>query len=347
MRKFLRHLSPFAPDDSGAVSALFECGGLIVICDAGGCTGNVCGFDEPRWFTRRAAIFSAGLRDMDAILGRDKRLVEKLAEAAAALRPPFTAIVGTPVPAIIGTDFRALQRMAEKATGVPCLALPTTGTRHYDAGVAAAQLALARAFADAPRPVAPGLAGILGATPLDLSRCHARPEIAALQARGYTRILAYGLGSGLDAWREAPAAERNFVVSPAGLDAAEWLRERHGTPYEILPPSLPPALVGELQSLRARRVLAIHQAFAAEAVRAALPNAEVTCATWFRQPAATARPGDFTLTGEDDFAARVAAGGYDCIVGDRALRHALPEYGGAWLDHPHFAIAGHLEEPPA
>ena len=49
---------------------------------------------------------------------------------------------------------------------------------------------------------------------------------------------------------------------------------------------------------RLRRVLAIHQAFAAEAVRAALPNAEVTCATWFRQPAATARPGDFTLVEE-------------------------------------------------
>ena len=344
MRKFLRHLSPFAPDDSGAVSALFECGGLIVICDAGGCTGNVCGFDEPRWFTRRAAIFSAGLRDMDAILGRDKRLVEKLADAAAALRPPFTAIIGTPVPAIIGTDFRALQRMAEKATGVPCLAIPTTGTRHYDAGVAAAQLALARAFADTPRPVERGLAGILGATPLDLSRCHARPEIATLQARGWRRILAYGLGCGLDGWRQAPAAERNFVVSPAGLDAAEFLRQRHGTPYEILPPILPNALAARLTSLSARRVLAIHQQFAAEVVRRALPDAAVTCATWFRQDANAAQPGDFTLDGEDDFAERIAVGDNAVIAADG---DTLGEVDGEWLDHPHFAVAGHLEEPPA
>ena len=77
MKGFLKYLSPFAPDNSGVVSALFELGGLIAICDAGGCTGNVCGFDEPRWFTMRSAVFSTGMRDMDAILGRDKQLVEK------------------------------------------------------------------------------------------------------------------------------------------------------------------------------------------------------------------------------------------------------------------------------
>ena len=80
MRGLRKYLTPFAPDQSGAVSVLFELGGIVVICDAGGCTGNVCGFDEPRWFEQKSAIFSAGLRDMDAILGRDDRLVAKLAD---------------------------------------------------------------------------------------------------------------------------------------------------------------------------------------------------------------------------------------------------------------------------
>ena len=82
MRGLRKYLTPFAPDQSGAVSVLYELGGIIVICDAGGCTGNVCGFDEPRWFERKSAVFSAGLRDMDAILGRDDRLVAKLVDAA-------------------------------------------------------------------------------------------------------------------------------------------------------------------------------------------------------------------------------------------------------------------------
>ncbi len=55
MRGLKKYLTPFAPDQSGAVSVLYEFGGIIVICDAGGCTGNVCGFDEPRWFESKKA----------------------------------------------------------------------------------------------------------------------------------------------------------------------------------------------------------------------------------------------------------------------------------------------------
>ena len=77
----------------------------MVICDAGGCTGNVCGFDEPRWFEQKSAIFSAGLRDMDAILGRDDRLVAKLADVVQKIDATFVAVIGTPVPAVIATDY--------------------------------------------------------------------------------------------------------------------------------------------------------------------------------------------------------------------------------------------------
>ena len=98
MRGLRKYLTPFAPDQSGAVSVLYEFGGIIVICDAGGCTGNICGFDEPRWFESKSALFSAGLRDMDAILGRDDRLVVKLADAVTKLDAKFAAIIGTPVP---------------------------------------------------------------------------------------------------------------------------------------------------------------------------------------------------------------------------------------------------------
>ena len=102
-------------------SVLYEFGGIIVICDAGGCTGNICGFDEPRWFESKSALFSAGLRDMDAILGRDDRLVAKLADAVTKLDAKFAAIIGTPVPAVIGTDYHALKRMTEKKVDLSIL----------------------------------------------------------------------------------------------------------------------------------------------------------------------------------------------------------------------------------
>ena len=119
MKGLLKYLSPFAPDQSGVCAVLYDLGGIIVICDAGGCTGNICGFDEPRWFVRKSAIFSAGLRDMDAILGRDDRLVEKLKDTAQKVDASFAAVVGTPVPAVIATDYKALKRMAQKRCGLP------------------------------------------------------------------------------------------------------------------------------------------------------------------------------------------------------------------------------------
>ena len=127
MKGLRKYLTPFAPDQSGAVSVLYELGGMLVICDAGGCTGNVCGFDEPRWFETRSAVFSAGLRDMDAILGRDDRLVAKLADAAEKLDVTFAAVIGTTVPAVIGTDYRALERMLSKKTDLSVLTVNTDG----------------------------------------------------------------------------------------------------------------------------------------------------------------------------------------------------------------------------
>ena len=48
MKGLRKYLSPFAPDQSGAAAVLCEFHGLIIILDAGGCAGNICGFDEPR-----------------------------------------------------------------------------------------------------------------------------------------------------------------------------------------------------------------------------------------------------------------------------------------------------------
>ena len=74
----------------------------------------------------------AGLRDMDAILGRDELLIRKLTKITEQIPAAFTAIVGTPVPAVIATDYQALRRMTEKKTGLPCITVETDGTRGYD-----------------------------------------------------------------------------------------------------------------------------------------------------------------------------------------------------------------------
>ena len=233
MRGLRKYLTPFATDQSGAVSVLYELGGIIVICDAGGCTGNVCGFDEPRWFERKSAVFSAGLRDMDAILGRDDRLVAKLVDAAEKVEAGFAAVIGTPVPAVIGTDYQALKRMCEKKTDLPVLAVNTDGMELYDGGERKAYLELFKVFAREKLPVETGRVGILGMTPQDVSDLKAADKLREkFKSQGHQAVC-YGMGDGLDEVKKASSVEKNIVVSPAALECARYLEKTFGTPYEV------------------------------------------------------------------------------------------------------------------
>ena len=347
MKSLLKYLSPFAPDQSGAVSALFEFGGLIAICDAGGCTGNICGFDEPRWFTRKSAIFSAGLRDMDAILGRDDKLIAKLQAAMDGSGLAFSAIIGTPVPAIIATDFSALKRMAEKRTGLPAITVPATGTRHYDRGASDAWLALFKTFATERYDMIPGQIGVLGASPLDFPTLNAGALLAESLVEEDRSALCYGMGAGLDNVRHASAAERNIVVSPAGLAAAKYLRKTFGTPYEVRCPWIPPQVAAALPSLAGKRILVIHQQFAADAVRDTVLKLDIASrvdvASWFMMEPEFMREGDFRIESEEGFIEAILNGGYDALVCDSRLRTALPRAQDFHIiDFPHFAVSGRL-----
>ena len=345
MKNLLRYLSPFAPDQAGAVSVLFPQGGLIVICDAGGCAGNICGFDEPRWFSGRCALFSAALRDMDAILGRDDKLIAKLASAMEDARTDFSALIGTPVPAVIGTDFRALKRAAERRTGKPCLVVPATGTKFYDVGAQDAYLELIRTFSQERFPVKRGIQGVLGAIPPDLSRIHPERDVrAALAAErgGQFRFF-----ESPEEFRRASEAEKNLVVSPCGVAAAELLKERFGTPWEVVVPWLPDPLKRRLNALHGLRVLVIHQQFAACRVRELLPDCEVSVGSFFRTLPEWMQPGDMIFSGEEDFIRAVDSGAFDAVIGDPVLKRAVPDFRGEWIPFVHFAVSGVLEQKEA
>ncbi len=147
MKGLYRYLSPFSPDQSGAVAVLYELGGIIVILDAGGCAGNICGFDEPRWGHKQSAVYSAGIRDLDAILGRDERTIDKVGGAVEAVgNANFIALIGTPVPAVVGTDLKALARMCEKKFGLPTLPIETYGMEYYDKGAELSYMTLIKAL---------------------------------------------------------------------------------------------------------------------------------------------------------------------------------------------------------
>ena len=345
MRGLRKYLTPFAPDQSGVVSVLYELGGIIVICDAGGCTGNVCGFDEPRWFERKSAVFSAGLRDMDAILGRDDRLVAKLVDAAEKVEAGFAAVIGTPVPAVIGTDYQALKRMCEKKTDLPVLAVNTDGMELYDGGERKAYLELFKVFAREKLPVEAGRVGILGMTPQDVSDLKAADKIREkFKSQGHQAVC-YGMGDGLDEVKKASSVEKNIVVSPAALECARYLEKTFGTPYEVGYP-LVEELVPDME-YAGKKVLIVQQQVMAGSIRAELrkrgADGEITVASWFSMEKDLLEEGDVSLKDEDDYMELVKNGGYDVIFADPCMKrmtNVTNGFSGMFLDAVHFAVSG-------
>ena len=342
MKGLRKYLTPFAPDQSGAVSVLYEFGGIIVICDAGGCTGNVCGFDEPRWFERKSAVFSAGLRDMDAILGRDDRLVAKLVDAAKKVEAGFAAVIGTPVPAVIGTDYQALKRMCEKKTDLPVLAVNTDGMELYDGGERKAYLELFKVFAREKLPVETGRVGILGMTPQDVSDLKAADKLREkFKSQGHQAVC-YGMGDGLDEVKKASSVEKNIVVSPAALECARYLEKTFGTPYEVGYP-LVEELVPDME-YAGKKILIVQQQVMAGSIRAELRkrggDGKITVASWFSMEKDLLEEGDVSLKDEEDYMELVEKGRYDVIFADPCMRRMTKDFSGVFVDAVHFAVSG-------
>lgn len=358
VRGLWKGLTPFAPDQSGAASVFYELGGILVICDAGGCTGNVCGFDEPRWFGERSAIFSAGLRDMDAILGRDDRLVAKLTDAAEKIDANFAAVIGTPVPAVIATDYRALQRMCEKKTNLPILTVDTNGMELYDVGEEKAWLTLFKTFAgkdvasqkeaseedDSSKKMK---IGVLGLTPHDVSDLNIEEKFRKSENEN-THYICYGMGAGIDKVKTAGSVDKNLVVAPAALETAKYLEKEFGTPYEVGYPFVD-ELIPELDYAR-KKILIIHQQVIANAIRQEIrtrsdeQNTEVTVASWFMMKSELSEEGDLSLKEEKDYCKLVQNGNYDIVFADENMRGLVPGFKGTFVNVRHFAVSGKLQE---
>ena len=358
VRGLWKGLTPFAPDQSGAASVFYELGGILVICDAGGCTGNVCGFDEPRWFGERSAIFSAGLRDMDAILGRDDRLVAKLTDAAEKIDANFAAVIGTPVPAVIATDYRALQRMCEKKTNLPILTVDTNGMELYDVGEEKAWLTLFKTFAgkdvasqkeaseedDSSKKMK---IGVLGLTPHDVSDLNIEEKFRKSENEK-THYICYGMRAGIDKVKTASSADKNLVVAPAALETAKYLEKEFSTPYEVGYPFVD-ELIPELD-YAGKKILIIHQQVIANAIRQEIrtrsneQNTEVTVASWFMMKSELSEEEDLSLKEEKDYCKLVQNGNYDIVFADESMRGLVPGFKGTFVNVRHFAVSGKLQE---
>ena len=237
MSKLCITLPPYAPDFSGAASALFDMGGIVVIHDASGCTGSYTGYDEPRWYANNSAVYCSGLRHMDAVLGNDEKFIKRMEEAAKSLHPRFIAILGSPVPMVIGTDFTGFANDVEYRTGIPAIGLATRGLAYYGKGIVDAMIAMLKKFAKQKQETIPGTINLLGITPLDFHTNGNSEDFRALFERNGIHVLAsYCMGLQVEDLQRSVAAQLNVAVSQAGVELAKYMQKKYGIPYVAVTP---------------------------------------------------------------------------------------------------------------
>ncbi|MDR1770481.1 MAG: nitrogenase component 1 [Hungatella sp.] len=364
MHKLSIQLPPFAPDYSGVCSALFAFGGLLVIHDASGCTGNYTGYDEPRWYDSRSLVYCSGLREMDAILGNDEKFIQKIEKAANDLKPNFLCFLGSPVPMVIGTDLEGIAAELEERTGIPSIGLATTGLHYYDKGISDAYIAFAKKFFPPPQAVCPtgDRINILGLTPLDFSNnSNAVDLIGEMEKRGFTIQADFSMVSDFHKACQAPSASVNLVVSKSGLGLAEYMKKRYQIPYVVGVP------VGELAAYRLAVMLKetmadkrerVLETEAEETSQVLVIGEEVlirSLAFHFReerglrgiQPAVlfggtqgVYRQDSLALNSESDIRKLVNSGRYHTIIADPLIRQLIREKESVrFIELPHVAVS--------
>lgn len=229
-------LPPFSPDYSGASAVFYDLKAVVVLHDASGCTGNYTGYDEPRWYGSQKAVYCSGLRELDAVLGDDDKLVRRTLAAVECVQPEVIAVMGSPVPMVIGTDMTGIAVELEQACGIPAFGFNTTGLHYYNQGVSQALLALAQRFAQRGKTIE-GSVNILGMTPLDYGREeNAQALRHYLERDGWQVLASFMLGGSLEEIKCSARASVNLVVAQAGLALAVWMEETFGIPYVAFTP---------------------------------------------------------------------------------------------------------------
>ena len=252
MKQIASRISIYSADAFGICSALYELGGLCVMHDASGCNSTYNTHDEPRWYDFDSMVYISGLSEMEAIMGDDQKFIDDIVYTAKELNPNFIAMAGTPIPTMIGTDFKAIANIIEKETNIPTFGFDTTGMHSYVSGAYKAFEALAKRFLKRNDKESRGekkesidkesreakntiiKVNILGATPLDFSiNKSVEAMVDLLKENNFEVISTWAMGSSLEYIKNAGDADVNLVVSYSGMGAAKYMYENFNIPYVV------------------------------------------------------------------------------------------------------------------
>lgn len=345
-------LPPFSPDYSGVASALFELGGMLILHDASGCTGNYLGYDEPRWAEHSTVVYCSGLRHLDAILGNDGKLVDRTVDAARKMHPRFIAVIGSPVPMLVGCDYDGLAKEIEARTGIPTFGFDTTGLSFYDRGVVLACKALVDRYVEPAKEIIPRSVNLLGLTPFDFgARGNAEAIRAWFVCHGWRVLSSMSMGTSLEEIALISRASLNVALSECGMEIARYLQKTFGTPYVAGCPIGDGTLMEARLEGKAfpipkpksgRKVVVFGEQILSAMLRDELRRRgveEVRVDVLYRADSSCMEKGDWNTWSEKEIRAILASTDYTDVIADPLFRPLVRKEGARFHGLPSVAIS--------
>lgn len=238
MNQTNRIISTYSADVFGAVSALFELGGMIVIHDPSGCNSTYTTHDEPRWFDSKTLLYISALTERDAIWGNDKRFMDDVTETALLQKPRFIALLSAQMPAMLGIDMNGAAKIIEKNTKIKTFALKTNSMQDYSIGISLALKKITDIIVEETKQIfAPKKrqsVNILGMTPLDFRLKGAdKSAIKFFEDNNIPVISVFSMNTDFEKLKKAHEATYNIVATYGGLAAAKFMKEAWNIPYIV------------------------------------------------------------------------------------------------------------------
>lgn len=306
MKEVVSRVSTYSADTFGVCSALFELGGMTVIHDPSGCNSTYTTHDEPRWYHSDSLIFITGLTEKDAVLGNEEKMIQDVLQAADTYKPRFITLLCTPVPLMMGTDFKGMAKLIEEKAQVPVFWATTNSMNTYEKGISWAYAMIAERLVTAPKTPStccswqPSFAStgqgnkinIIGMTPLDFALNGSEKALRRCLTRmGLVVTSIWSMGSVYEEIIGSAMADVNLVVSYGGERAAKILQQRFAQPYVVGIPLYP------IQSVLEKSIYK-----AIETKRVQYPLVEIRAK----------KKGEHVILGESVYATSIAAAWEQC-----------------------------------
>lgn len=183
--------------------------------------------------TTRGVHFTTGMDEDDVVMGREDKLVRALHELDERYSPRIISLAATAITSVIGLDLEGIRRELQPTVNAKLLAFPGGGfAGDYMTGIKNVFHTLIEEVVVPSPEIRPRTVNLIGPTADTFNHPSDYAEIERLLSLLGVEVHAvFTHGSDVAQLETMSAAALNIVTRDLGLEAAQLLQRRFGTPY--------------------------------------------------------------------------------------------------------------------